>query len=159
MLWQELEAFWSRAQEHLAQTDPISGIGGTQKRLQVIASAEWRRSEIDLLRRPLQESNRDVSVGEGLPLEQEAARAFNALTMRINQLKPSFKVRLKPALTCESEPQCSKPKFVKSFIKSKRSLELMSQCLLSLISVKIHGLMSAPRAIITPTRTSMSINN
>ena len=52
--------------------------------------------------------------------------------------------------TCESEPQCSRPKFVKSFMYWNRSLELMSQCLRSLISVNIQGLIRAPLAIMTP---------
>lgn len=43
-----------------------------------------------------------------------------------------------------SEPQCSRPKLVKSFRTSRRSPDEMSQCLLSLISVKIQGLMRAP---------------
>lgn len=43
-----------------------------------------------------------------------------------------------------SEPQCSRPKFLKSLRMSSRSLDEMSQCLLSFISVKIHGLMRAP---------------
>ena len=43
-----------------------------------------------------------------------------------------------------SEPQCSRPKLVKSLRTSSRSLDEMSQCLLSFISVKIQGLMRAP---------------
>lgn len=43
-----------------------------------------------------------------------------------------------------SEPQCSRPKLVKSLRMSSRSLDDMSQCLLSFISVKIQGLMRAP---------------
>lgn len=43
-----------------------------------------------------------------------------------------------------SLPQCSMPKWVKSRRMSRRSLEEMSQCLFSLISVKIHGLIRAP---------------
>lgn len=43
-----------------------------------------------------------------------------------------------------SEPQCSKPKLVKSLRMSRRSLDEMSQCLLSFISVKIQGLIKAP---------------
>lgn len=43
-----------------------------------------------------------------------------------------------------SEPQCSRPKLVKSLRMSSRSLDDMSQCLLSFISVKIQGLIRAP---------------
>ena len=43
-----------------------------------------------------------------------------------------------------SEPQCSRPKLVKSLRMSRRSLDEMSQCLLSFISVKIQGLIRAP---------------
>lgn len=53
-----------------------------------------------------------------------------------------------------SEPHCSKPKRVKSFRMSRRSCEDMSQCLCSLISVKIHGLIRAP--LKTDTGVSLS---
>lgn len=43
-----------------------------------------------------------------------------------------------------SEPQCSRPKLVKSRRMSSRSPDDMSQCLFSFISVKIQGLMRAP---------------
>lgn len=43
-----------------------------------------------------------------------------------------------------SEPQCSNPKLVKFLRMSRRSLDEMSQCLFSFISVKIQGLMRAP---------------
>lgn len=49
-----------------------------------------------------------------------------------------------------SEPQCSRPKLVKSLRMSSRSLDDMSQCLLSFISVKIQGLMRAPLQKVTP---------
>ncbi|TNN47392.1 hypothetical protein EYF80_042395 [Liparis tanakae] len=43
-----------------------------------------------------------------------------------------------------SEPQCSRPKLLKSLRTSSRSLDEMSQCRPSFISVKIQGLMRAP---------------
>ena len=46
-----------------------------------------------------------------------------------------------------SEPQCSRPKLLKSRRTSSRSLDEMSQCRLSFISVKIQGLIRAPLKI------------
>lgn len=54
-----------------------------------------------------------------------------------------------------SEPQCSRPKLVKSLRMSSRSLDDMSQCLLSFISVKIQGLMRAPLQK-SDTKTNLS---
>jgi hypothetical protein len=45
--------------------------------------------------------------------------------------------------------QCSRPNLAKSFNISNRSDEEMSQWRCSLISVNIHGLISAPRPIIS----------
>lgn len=57
-----------------------------------------------------------------------------------------------------SEPQCSRPKLEKSLRTSSRSLDEMSQCLLSFISVKSQGLMRAPLKR-TKVKHTIRINN
>lgn len=115
MFRQELETVGGGTQEHLAQSQPVARVRRGHERFEVVTAAKRRRSQVHALRRPLQQPDRDVAVREGLPFEKEAPGPLDALQdgqqTVSSQLTRSRERAFKddPSLTCESEPQCSKP--------------------------------------------------
>lgn len=133
----------------LPYSHPVPNVLTGHQWLQVVSSHVVRRSFVDLLRHPLQEPNWNISVAQEKPFMCQMPTIWKSINgnaaadlhMKESHSSMKWRVFSTPRV---SEPQCSKPKLVKSFRMSRRSLDEMSQCLLSLISVKIQGLIRAP---------------
>lgn len=122
------------------------------QRLQVVSAHVVRRSLIYPLWHSLQEAHWYISERGGdkeawdcLLYLQSIVMIWKSSLVYLHMKESHSNMKLRVFSTPRvSEPQCWRPKLVKSLRMSRRSLDDMSQCLLSFISVKIQGLMRAP---------------
>lgn len=64
MLGVEAEGFGCWSQNHVADLDPVSHVGGRHQGLQIVAAHKRRRAVVDLLREHFQQANGDIAVQE-----------------------------------------------------------------------------------------------
>lgn len=141
--------------------DPVPHMLTGHQRLQIISTHVEGRTLVDLLWRSLQQTHWNISASIHTTWQHSEIsrlakhRLYKTLLSFFSYWCPqachlhrkeshSSMKFLVFSTPCVSEPQCSRPLLVKSRRMSRRSLEEISQCLFSLISVKSHGLIRAP---------------
>jgi hypothetical protein len=75
----EVEVGRRWAQQNLAQADPVLRVRGGQQSLAIVAWSIWGQASVQLHRLYFQQSQRDVTVQEGHPFQQESASGLNSL--------------------------------------------------------------------------------
>lgn len=137
----------------LPNPDPVPNVLTGHQRLQVVSAHVVRRSLIYPLWHSLQEAHWYISERDGGGVRMKlgivfiCSRSLSAgqTLVYLHRKDSHSNMKLRVFSTPRvSEPQCSRPKLVKSLRMSSRSLDDMSQCLPSFISVKIQGLIRAP---------------